>query len=44
VAGVPIVTAWALAVFGLLLCVVGAAFGAFYALLVSAHASATLAD
>lgn len=41
-AGIPIVTAWAIAV--LLVCAggVGAPFAAFYAILVSAHASATL--
>lgn len=43
-AGVPIVTAWALAVLAVPAGAVGAPFAAFYAILVSAHASCTLAE
>jgi len=43
-AGVPIVTAWAVCLFALLAGGVGAPFAAFCAILVSAHASSTLAE
>lgn len=44
VAGVPIVTAWAIAVLAVPAGLLGAPFAAFYAILVSAHASSTLAE
>lgn len=43
-AGVPIVTAWAVAVLAVPAGAIGAPFAAFYAILVSAHASSTLAE
>ena len=43
-AGVPIVTAWAVALLAVFAGGLGAPFAAFYAILVSAHASATLVD
>ena len=43
-AGVPIVTAWAIAALAVCAGGLGAPFAAFYAILVSAHASASLPD
>ncbi|HEX6487806.1 MAG TPA: DUF4013 domain-containing protein [Candidatus Dormibacteraeota bacterium] len=43
-AGVPIVTAWAVVVLAVPAGAIGAPFAAFYAILVSAHASSTLAE
>lgn len=43
-AGVPIVTAWAITLLAVCAGGVGAPFAAFYAILVSAHASATLLE
>jgi hypothetical protein len=44
VAGVPIVTAWAIALLAVCAGGIGAPFAAFYAILVSAHAASPLAD